>query len=125
VPPAPEEDPFTRVQNITWEDRRDELLITIHLDGAVEEWDYAHARLEAPPRELIRIRGVRERFPRSTIPVAAGFVQRVRTGFHPKGRSTRDEDELHVVLDLEDPAVFLERSEAGNREIRLYLTREQ
>jgi hypothetical protein len=53
--------------------------------------------------------------------VAAGLVERVRTGFHPQ----RGEDELHVVLDLEDSSVFLERSEAGDREIRLYLTREQ
>lgn len=123
VPPTPEEERFTRVQNITWQELDDQLLVTIHLDGAVEEWEYSHTRLGVPPpRELIRIRGIREAFPRTTIPVAAGLVERVRTGFHPqRGES---EDELHVVLDLESADVVLERSEAGAREIRLYLSRE-
>ncbi len=123
VPPTPEEARFTRVQNITWQELDDQLLVTIHLDGAVEEWEYTHTRLGVPPpRELIRIRGIREAFPRTTIPVAADLVERVRTGFHPQRGET--EDELHVVLDLESGDVVLERSEAGAREIRLYLSRE-
>lgn len=119
VPPAPEEEPFTRVLNITWEQLDGELLITVHLDGAVREWDYSHVRVGSPPpRELVIIRGVREPFGRKTIPVAASMVDQVRVGFHPK----QGGNELHVVLDVARPTVYLERMEASGREIRLYVT---
>jgi len=119
VPPAPEEEPFTRVLNITWEQLEGELLVTIYLDGAVREWDYSHVRVGSPPpRELVIVRGIREPFARTNIPVAAAMVDQIRVGFHPK----RGGNELHVVLDVARPTVYLERMEASGREIRLYLT---
>lgn len=123
VPPAPEEEPFTRVLNITWEQLEGELLVTIYLDGSVREWDYSHVRVGSPPpRELVIIRGVREPFARKNIPVAAAMLDQIRVGFHPK----RGGNELHVVLDVARPTVYLERMEASDREIRLYVTvREQ
>lgn len=116
---VPEEEPFTRVLDIIWEELEDGLLVTLQLDGAVREGDVSHVRIDAPPpRELVKIRGVREPFARSGIPVAAAAVDRIRVGFHQQGV----ESELHVVLDLARPEVGLERVEASGREIRLHVT---
>jgi len=126
--PLPEElqepagEPFTRILNITYDKLGDQLVVTIHLDGVVREWNYSLTRINAPPpRELVRIRGAREPFLRKSIPVTAGLVDRIRTGFHPRD----GEDEIHVVLDLAAPDVVLERSEAVGDEIHLYLGHEQ
>jgi len=122
VPPAPEGEPFTRILNITYEQRGPQLVVTIYLDGVVREWDYTLTHISAPPpRELIRLRGAQHPFPRTTIPVTADLVKRIRTGFHPHD----GKDEIHVVLDLAADDVVVERSEAAGREIRLYLGREQ
>ena len=122
LPQEPGGEPFTRILNITYEPRGDQLVVTIHLDGVIREWNYSLTRINAPPpRELVRIRGAREPFPRTTIPVAADLVDRIRTGFHPRD----GENEIHVVLDLASPDVVLERSEASGDEIRLYLGRSE
>ncbi len=118
LPAEPDDQPFTRILNITWQKQGDQLLVTIFLDGEVREWDYTLVRINAPPpRELVRLRGAKEPFPRTTIPVDSDLVERVRTGFHPRD----GEDEIHVVLDLSSPDVVLQRSEAVGDEIRLYL----
>lgn len=115
---VPEEEPFTRVLDIIWEELEDGLLVTLQLDGAVREGDVSHVRIDAPPpRELVKVRGVREPFPRSGLPVAATAVDRIRVGFHQQGV----ESELHVVLDLARPEVVLDRVEASGREIRLHV----
>ena len=112
--------PFTRVQNITWTDTAGGTEVTLHLDGSVREWDYSNLRLDAPPpRHLVRISGVDAPFPRPAIPVGGDLLRQIRVGYHPKPGG----DELHVVLDLADPAVVVEGSEAEDREIRLFLSR--
>ncbi|MFP3939534.1 MAG: TIGR02266 family protein [Thermoanaerobaculia bacterium] len=121
--PAPEPQPapagFSRVLNVVWEARGDELLVTVHLDGAIQEWEYSVTRVGAPPpRDLVRIRGVDRPFPRPAIPVDHPLLERVRLGFHPEER----ENELHVVLDLPREMVGVERSEAVGDELRLYVS---
>lgn len=125
-PPAPAEEPatppepstpFTRVLNVTWEERGEETLVTVHLDGTIEEWGYSTVRLSDPPRELVRIDGVQRPFPRPTIPVGTALVERVRLGYHPEGRTRQ----MHVVLDLADPGARIDRSEAVGSELRLWI----
>lgn len=117
-PAAPAGGPVSRVLNVVWEERGDATLVTIHLDGSIEEWSYSAVRLGDPPRELIRIDGIRRPFPRPTIPVGTALVDQVRLGFHPEGRTSQ----MHVVVDLADPAARLDRSEATGTELRLWIT---
>ncbi len=111
----------SRVLNVIWERQGDELLVTVFLDGRVEEWQYSVARLASPPRELVRIQGIRQPFARSELPVSSDLAERVRIGFHPGRRGS----ELHLVVDLADPGVVLDKSEAVGQEIRLYFARSE
>lgn len=120
--PAPEPAPtseasFSRVLNVVWEERGEETLVTVHLDGAIQEWSYSNVRLGSPARELVRIEGVERPFPRPAIPVGTDLVERVRLGFHPEGRTPQ----MHVVIDLADPQARLDRSEAVGAELRLWI----
>lgn len=119
--PAPGEDgrAFSRVLNLIWEPRDDEILVTVFLDGPIEEWEYTVTRLSEPPRSLVVIRGISQPFPRTEIPVGAELVERLRVGFHPE----RPRSELHVVVDLADPGADLVRSEAAGQELRLFIGR--
>lgn len=117
--PAPSGAPFSRVLNVIWEPQGNDLLLTIFLDGRVEEWQYSVARLASPPRELVRIQGVKQPFARTEIDVTSPLAERIRIGFHPELRGS----ELHVVVDLAGPRVVLDRSEAVGQEIRLYFAR--
>lgn len=124
--PAPEPEPetaapgaFSRVLNIVWEDRGDEVLVTVHLDGTLEEWDYSTVRIQAPPRELVRIEGITHPFPRTSIPVGTDILQQIRVGYHPEARRSQ----LHVVLDLATSEAELDRTEAEGTELRLYVAR--
>lgn len=119
--PASDEDgrAFTRVLNLIWEPRGDEVLVTVFLDGPIEEWEYTVTRLNDPPRALVVIRGVTRPFPRAEIPVGTELVERLRVGFHPE----RPRSELHVVVDLADPGADLVRSEAEGQELRLFVGR--
>jgi uncharacterized protein (TIGR02266 family) len=108
----------TRVLNVTWEERDGATLVTVHLDAGLEEWSYSSTRLASPPRELVRIDGIRNPFPRPTIPVGTPRVERVRLGFHPEGRTSQ----MHVVIDLADPGARLDRSETVGNELRLWIT---
>jgi hypothetical protein len=110
---------FHKVLNIISEPHGNELQVTIFLDGRVEEWQYSVARLESPPRELVRIQGVEQPFPRSELVVSSDLAERIRVGFHPERRTS----ELHVVVDLANPGVVLDRSEAAGKEIRLFFSR--
>lgn len=111
---------FTRVLNLIWERRGDELVVTVFLDGPIQEWEYTVTRLGVPPpRALVVIRGVTQPFARTEIPVATELVERIRVGFHPE----RPESELHVVVDFADAEAELVRSEAEGQELRLHIGR--
>lgn len=111
---------FSRVLNVIWEERGDEVVVTVFLDGVLEEWDYTVSRLGVPPpRALVVLQGVEEPFPRTEIPVGTELVERIRIGFHPE----RPQSELHLVLDLATPEADLVRSRAEGRELRLHVGR--
>jgi hypothetical protein len=104
---------------VIWEPRGEELLVTVYLDGPIEEWEYTTTRLDAPPRALVAIRGVTRPFPRAEIPVGTDLVERIRIGFHPE----RPESELHLVVDLAGPEAALVRTETDGQELRLHVGR--
>jgi uncharacterized protein (TIGR02266 family) len=107
---------FSRVLNVIWEGAGEELVVTVFLDGVIEEWNYSVSRLETPPpRALVRIQGIDRPFARSAIPVGTELVERIRLGFHPGARAS----ELHLVLDLATPDAGILRSEAAGSELRL------
>lgn len=114
----------TRVLNVTWEERSPGVVVTVYLDGSIEEWEYSRSRLAQPLRELVQIRGIQQAFARTAIPAGvpaeAPLLEGIRTGFHPEAQG----GQLHVVLDLA-PGAIVERSEVVGSEIRLYLSRDE
>lgn len=113
---SPETPPATVLEDVTWRRQGDALVVTLTADGALldERWDRFRMD-QGTPREVIRIRGIRERH-RPSIPVDEPELLRIRTGLHRTARG----DELHVVLDLGSPRVHLLNAETDGR--RLHLT---
>ncbi len=97
-PPAdtPAATPFTRVTDISWGPLTGGQRVVIAADGAVPQGRYKYSRLDSPPRELIKLYGVRQPFAKTALTVGGPAVQRIRLGYHPG-------NELHIVLDLADP----------------------
>ena len=89
--------PFRTVRDISARVAGAEVEIVITTDGRVDDGRYSYSRLPSgAPRELIRLRGLTQRFSQETIPVGIGAVRQVRTGWHRKPSG----NELHVVIDL-------------------------
>ncbi|MDA8018434.1 MAG: PilZ domain-containing protein [Thermoanaerobaculia bacterium] len=93
--------PFRAVLDISARVAGPAVEVVITTDGRVDADRFSHSRLpEGAPRELIRLRGLNDRFTTERIPVGIGAVRQVRTGWHRKSGG----NELHVVIDLADPA---------------------
>lgn len=87
----------TRLDDIRWQRRGDNLVVTLALDGTLGEGRLRRFRLGgATPREVVVLVGMSGPYRQSQIPVGEGPLSGVRTGFHRKTRG----DEIHVVLDL-------------------------
>ena len=86
-------------------------------DGSIPPEVYSQSRIGDPPRELIVLTGIGRPFPTSKVAVGTGEVKQIRTGFHQKARG----NELHVVIDLADPAVQVTRIEAREKHLRIHL----
>jgi len=90
---------FARIVDITWVEERPRLRIVITADGTIPAGRYKHLRLEGEnPREVIRFTGVRQRYPKSELPVGGPGVRQIRVGYHRRTEG----NELHVVLDMLD-----------------------
>lgn len=78
--------------------------ILIATDAALSPDGFSIARVAAPPaRQVIKIYGPSEPFPREAVAVGSEHVRRLRTGFHRTGNRT----EIHVVADLTGPGVVV------------------
>ena len=88
--------------------------------SAIRAESFTRTRLDGnPPRELIRISGIRRQFPQARVVVGIPEVLQIRVGYHPdKGRG-----ELHVVLDLARPNVVVAGVEPGENRLRIRLQR--
>lgn len=110
---------LSRVTAITWQPEPGGLAVTLQGDGRFEAQRYNRLRLEASPRELVRVLGITRAFPRTQIPVGTPEVQQIRIGYHRKP----GDNQLHVVLDLTSPQVRLERLEPVGDRLILHLAR--
>jgi molecular chaperone DnaK len=123
--PAPTASPdtgpaLTQLDRITWEEAPGGTDVILWGNGAIPDESYTRARLDGnPPRELIRLSGIRRSFPQARVVVGTPEVLQVRAGYHPEaGRG-----ELHVVLDLARPNVVVSGVEPGPHQLRIHLRR--
>ncbi len=108
----------TGVEKITFEKAFGGTDIILWGNGAIRSRSYARSRLEGnPPRELIRITGIKRPAPAARLAVGTPEVLQVRTGLHAG-------DELHIVLDLAGPKVTVTGVEEGENRLRIHLRKQ-
>ncbi len=100
-PPPPAESAsraeFSRVVDLTWSEAPGGMKVIITGDGPIPTGRYKYFHLGgADPREVIKLLGVSQGYPKSQMTVGGSAVRRIRVGFHGG-------NELHVVLDLSGP----------------------
>jgi hypothetical protein len=109
---------FTEIQKITWQQNPDGTEVILWADGPIRRQDWTTYLIDGdPPRELIKIFGVRRPFASPRLVVGTRQLLQVRTGSHvgPKG------NELHVVLDLSGFGVEVTGIEAEGKELHVHL----
>jgi uncharacterized protein (TIGR02266 family) len=108
----------TGVDKITFEKASGGTDIILWGNGAIRSRSYVRSRIEGnPPRELIRISGIKRPAPVARLAVGTPEVLQVRTGVHAG-------DELHVVLDLAGPKVTVTGVEEGENRLRIHLRKQ-
>ena len=120
VPAIPEDTgpPATGVEKITFEKAFGGTDVILWGNGALHSGSYVRSRIEGnPPRELIRISGIKRPAPAARLVVGTPEVLQVRTGLHAG-------NELHVVLDLAGPKVTVTRVEEGENRLRIHLQKQ-
>ncbi|MDY7095799.1 MAG: TIGR02266 family protein [Acidobacteriota bacterium] len=120
-PPDPGAQRLNQVRLITWKAQgAGTTVVTLWGNGQLRQEDLDHIRIDGrPARELLKLRGINWPFRNPILDANTGEVRRIRTGFHPKATG----NELHIVLDLEDPQIHLARVERDANKILLYLSR--
>ncbi len=106
------------IQKITWKQEPDGTEVILWADGAIRRQDWAPYPIDGdPPRELIKLYGIRHPFPSARLVAGTRQLLQVRTGFHlgPKG------NELHVVLDLTGFGVEVTGIEAQGEQLHVHL----
>lgn len=105
------------MERITWEEVPGGTDVILWGDGAIRSDTYSRTRIEGnPPRELVRLTGIRRPFGQARIVAGTRELLQVRTGYHPG-------NQLHVVLDLAHPSVQVAGVEEGARQLRIHLKR--
>jgi len=123
--PAPAAEPdtgpaLTVLERVTWERAAGGTDILLWGNGSIPPEIYKRARIEGnPPRELIRLSGVRSPQPQARVVVGTAEVLQVRMGYHPEA----GKGELHVVLDLAHPAVAITAIEQEPHRLRIHVQR--
>jgi hypothetical protein len=108
----------TGVEKITFEKAFGGTDIILWGNGAIRARGYVRSRIEGnPPRELIRISGIKRPAPAARLAVGTPEVLQVRTGLHAG-------DELHIVLDLAGPKVTVTGVEEGENRLRIHLQKQ-
>jgi uncharacterized protein (TIGR02266 family) len=112
--------PLTRLERVTWERVAGGTDVVLWGNGAIPASVFQRARIEGnPPRELIRLSGIRSPCPQTRLVAGTAELLQIRLGYHPEAGS----GEQHVVLDLAHPAVVITEIEPGPRRLRLHLQR--
>jgi hypothetical protein len=106
--------PISRVERITWDITDDETVVSIVLDGAVDDSSYEVVRIrQGSPREVIKIFGASTLATPSQLEVNSNHVVRLRSGVH----ATDTASEVHIVADLTGAAVAVTLVRVENRTI--------
>lgn len=116
--PAAAESGPGEIRKITWKQDPDGTEVILWADGAIRRQDWAPYRIDGdPPRELVKLYGIRRPFPSSRLVAGTRQLLQVRTGYHdgPKG------NELHVVLDLTGSGVEVTGIEAQGEQLHVHL----
>lgn len=111
--------PARRVVDIAWVSADGVTTVVVQGDGAFEERRVAVDRLSSPPRVLVRLHAIEERYPRYTLEVGTEQVLRVRTGHHPELTPPA----LFVVLDLADESIEVQGTEVSGVTARVTVGR--
>jgi len=107
------------VENITGQQVGDETILTVWGNGDFSTERYSHLRVGGPKaREVIKIGGIRQAYPKSTLALKSAHVRQVRTGYHAEGGG-----ELHIVLDLLTPQVTLSKIVSHGSKLQVHLTK--
>lgn len=117
APAGPAGPAITALERITFEQAFGGTDVILWGNGAIRPEVYSQSRIGDPPRELIVLTGIGRPFPASRVAVGTGEVKQVRTGYHQKAGG----NELHIVIDLADPAVQVTRIEAREQHLRIHL----
>lgn len=116
--PAPAAGPAaTAVERITFEQAPGGTTVVLWGNGSLRNESFRRLSVEDPPREVIQIRGVRQAFLPTRIPVGTSEVQQIRVGYHQKPGG----NELHVVIDLAGSRVRVARVEPDGQRLRIHL----
>ena len=108
----------TGVEKITFEKVLGGTDIILWGNGAIRARSYVRSRIEGnPPRELIRVSGIKRPAPAARLAVGTPEVLQVRTGLHAG-------EELHIVLDLAGPKVTVTGVEEGENRLRIHLQKQ-
>jgi uncharacterized protein (TIGR02266 family) len=106
------------IQKITWKQEPDGTEVILWADSAIRRQDWAPYPIDGdPPRELVKLYGIRHPFPSARLVAGTRQLLQVRTGYHvgPKG------NELHVVLDLTGFGVEVTGIEAQGEQLHVHL----
>jgi hypothetical protein len=120
-PPLPAADEvLTGVDRITWQESRDQTVLTLWGDGPFDTDQLVVYRLDTgTPRQVVRILGVSRPFSERNLAVGTSHVSAIRTGLHTGNVG----QELHVVADLEDPTVRMRRVEPEGSQLHVYFSK--
>lgn len=118
-PPAPTGPALTALERITFEQAGGGTDVILWGNGAIRPEVYDQSRIGDPPRELIRLIGISRPYPATKVAVGTGEVRQIRVGYHEKSGG----NELHIVIDLADPAVKVTAIEARENHLRIRLRR--
>jgi hypothetical protein len=117
-PSSLERGSFSVLERIEWRRERGGLVVELRADGVVGSGDYDILRLgeTGSSRLLLRLRGVSQAYPQSSLQVRAAEIRQIRTGYHLRAEG----NELHVVFDLASGQVRLTGVEDGSPILRLH-----
>jgi len=111
---------LTGVDRITWQESQDQTVLTLWGDGPFDTDQLVVFRLDTgTPRQVVKILGVSRPFSESALVVGTSHVSAIRTGLHTGDVG----QELHIVADLEDPAVRMRRVEPEGSQLHVYFSK--
>ena len=111
---------LTGVDRITWQESQDQTVLTLWGDGPFDTDQLVVFRLDTgTPRQVVKILGISRPFSDRNLAVGTSHVSAIRTGLHTGAVG----QELHVVADLEDPAVRMRRVEPEGSQLHVYFSK--